>query len=170
MTITSSVVIYRQFVSLKKIERAWVTVDVKWADTPRVMDGVSSDAGFQDLRHASSIYVRLFIHNGGNTPAWLVAKRIGFTILDEMPKLPNFDKLPPEDSLGGVPLSRGEKKNSIMWLSCDAVYSRKKAAFIYGYVKYTDIFGDIRTTSFGFAVNGGADLKRLNVPGFNITT
>ena len=171
-------VIYKQVSTARNAQRAWVTVDVKhddkkWTDgkthilerTTYVSDGKGGTAGGDN----TSFYAVLLCKNEGNNPGWVDEKRAKFEIVSSLPPRPDLESaqviqagptpIGPgrEDEVQFVPVAKGSQEDS-------------KIAVIYGDVKYRNIFGKNRQTTFGYRLLT-TELTRLEgYPEYNNNT
>jgi hypothetical protein len=134
-------------------ERAWIMVNLAWCDNLRI---------FQTTRHNGSIVTGINIEcictNQGRTPALITEIRcvLKFSDLD-LETVPNFDHAEPYYSEPEpIPSARDSKPYQLQ-PGCDGEWDKQILIF-YGIVKYRDMFGFDRYTTFGYVI--GQDQAR----------
>jgi hypothetical protein len=142
-------------------ERAWLLIEIDpltdgGQDIPFIGQG-TSETGQPRTRFYSDIK----LINGGRSPCWITDARLKFEIVDSLPEVPDFASQQTEEGWVGTPFGTEGKPFRYTWMpSFGGRESDATMTVVYGVVKYRDIFGQDRTTNFGFKVVGG-DLKRL---------
>jgi hypothetical protein len=117
----------------------------------------------------------LVCKNQGKTPAWILERSIRCQVWDgntELPDSPNFNPgMPFETNKYIRPVSVGAEDSHIF--TCKAAGRLKKPSdciFIYGKVRYRDIFGKKRETVFGWKFYRTSDLLPIESDAFHRTT
>jgi len=106
----------------------------------------------------------------GQVPAWIAGKRACLDIVDSIPKNPDWERTHPIQ-IEPEPLSVGQiGKPKDEALTCKRPREQRKRVILYGIINYRDIFGDNRTTSFGYEVRDDGILERLPYPKYNENT
>ena len=159
----------------KTIERAWLMADVepdseKWRDRKlHVLEGSGTSGD------STAIYAVLVCANAGKSPAWISETRAKFEIVETLPSVPSFESAEYIEA-GTIPLGMAEggaapHTQRLPWTPIAVGHEQSgKMSVIYGFVKYRDIFGESRLTTFGYRISGGI-LKRLeNYPEYNKNT
>ncbi len=138
-------------------ERAWVSVELLWSEfTPLIMEG-SSVVGEVHSTH-TTFAMRLVCRNQGRTPAWITEKRI--IALADLIQIERETLAPGKES------TRRENVSSP-----GHVDNTEKLAAIYGIVRYQDIFGEQRHTTFGYYVKRAHDPELIpGLPKYNEST
>lgn len=134
-------------------ERAWVMVDVELYSIRG--DGLKYETTKVDMR--------LTYTNVGKTPAWITEKSIRFALVDTTPDPPDFDSITPFQSRPQwLQTSYSEERD----LEHEG-YQLQHAGnlrIIYGRIKYRDIFGKERMTTFGYDIDLNDEAKRIGEP------
>jgi hypothetical protein len=141
-----------------KSERAWVMVDLRWADRPKIVETISN--GIRKI----SIEVCLVCQNDGRTPAWILERLIWFRVVDSLDEKPETTQPPSWVEIGTDPVNVGASSTKKIELECEGAIRSGLAKVIYGHVKYRDVFKPDRETWFGYALilsHQGDRLDRL---------
>jgi len=169
---------FRQIRTSKTIERAWIMAELqwdkdKWADAKaHVLHGRSSVMG--NVSTSTAVYIQLVCKNEGNSPAWIEEKRMKFAIFSVLP-----DKPPLESAdiiqVGPEPLGIGKTDEPVTRQDAmpiaEGQAEDRQLSVIYGIVRYRDIFGKRRSTTFGYHITSSLELKRLEgYPAYNENT
>jgi len=154
----------------RALERAWVLVDIehdsqKWADRKmHVLQGSGTSGD------STAFYAVMICKNEGRSPAWLGERRATFEIIDVPPLHPNWDKLEIVET-SPVPLGTGQAQPHTERFEFRAIAQGHeqlgKMSIIYGIVKYRDIFGKERRTTFGYRLTTDRKFVRLEYPEYN---
>jgi hypothetical protein len=143
VSIGTGFVVWRQVVALRQIERAWLMVDVDWL--PVVQKEVCGEIVCGEPQEITANF-RLTYRNCGQTPAWVIEKRVCYTTASPLPKRPDF-RSPQMIERVLEPMSMRSVKTSDHSLTCDLA---GEDSVVYGSVKYRDVFGSNRITTFGY--------------------
>ena len=162
-------VIWKQLSTARNAQRAWVMVDVehndkKWADGQvHVIEG-SGTGG-----NTTAFYAILVCRNEGSSPGWIDEKRVKFEIVSSLPSRPDFES-PQFNQAGPIPIGTAQP-NAVPFEPIAVGHQEdKKLTVIYGIVKYRDIFGKRRWTTFAYRILNG-ELRRLEgYPEYNKNT
>jgi hypothetical protein len=175
-------VIWKQVETARNAQRAWVMVDVehddkKWADRKtHIIEGttyVSNGKGGITGGDNTSFYAVLVCRNEGSSPAWILEKRAKFEILSSLPPRPDFESAQFTQA-GPVPIGTGRAlphTDELPFLPAAVGHQEPtKMVVIYGVVKYRDIFGKHRQTTFAYRIVN-RELRRLEgYPEYNKNT
>jgi hypothetical protein len=141
-------------------ERAWLIVDLSWKDGRRQgIIGESISFGVQTW----SVFVVVTSRNFGRTPAWITERRIGV--------LSSREPIPQNPPLGNAKVLASTSDTILVgepgYSTEEGVASSERIAdesgrVIYGVVKYRDIYGKERETTFGYRVTKNYYLERLS--------
>jgi hypothetical protein len=159
-------------------QRAWVTVDVKhddtkWADekthilkgTTYTSDGNGGTTGGDN----TSFYAVLICKNEGSSPGWIEEKRARFEIVTSLPPGPELRSAQVIQT-GPMPLGPGQTDELRFVPVAKGRQEEGKNAVIYGVVRYRDIFGKHRQTTFAYKLLNN-ELSRLEgYPEYNRNT
>ncbi|MGA9304958.1 MAG: hypothetical protein WBW31_06080 [Candidatus Sulfotelmatobacter sp.] len=154
--------VYREMLRSSKIaERAWVVSDIA-SSIPE--DAKDSPNGFQ------IIYL---LGNKGRTPAWITA--IGSrgrltTAVKKLPPEPDYDwagPFPPEGTVQ-PPNASIERGTKLSQADLNYVEIGVSTLYIYGIVKYRDIFGDEHETRYCYVFKPGPTADNPAPRGFYI--
>jgi hypothetical protein len=145
--------------SVLSSERAWVIVYLGWPHGEQQgMLGESISFGVQTW----NIYLSLTCQNHGRTPAWITEISIG--LLDTSKEIPGNPPLEyarqletPSDTL----LSSAPGYSTTEQVSSDKPIASEEGRVVFGAVKYRDVYGENRQTTFGYRVTKGFRLERL---------
>lgn len=137
-------------------ERAWMFADLKAA----------SGMNMAVSNSQTHIYIRVECNNVGRSPAWIIEVRVKFMFIeaDKLPPIPGLDDaeqvwagtrpMAPNDE----PFSTGE-----IMLTADGIQvidsTTRKLAVVYGVVRYRDIFADNLSTTFGYRILPGENMR-----------
>jgi hypothetical protein len=162
-------VIWKQLSTARNAQRAWVMVDVKhnaqkWADGQvHVLEG--SGAGGD----TTSFYAMLVCKNEGSSPGWIDEKRVKFEIVSSLPRSPHFESAQFSQA-GPIPIGTAQSDSVPFEPTAVGRQEENKLTVIYGIVKYRDIFGKRRRTTFAYRILNG-ELRRLEgYPEYNKNT
>ena len=154
--------------ALMSAERAWVIVEMP--ERIRTLEGNDDTTAIVNLR--------LRYQNAGRTMCWITEKKIHFSIVEQLPKEPMFDKSSlvfsgPEPE----PLVVGQQSLlDITSLTCEGVHVMSlsgpggNAPVLYGVIRYRDAFGSDRKTVFGYQIGANGRLKRIHSRFYNDNT
>lgn len=146
-------------------ERAWVLVEITGQNgKPRLIHGESVNFGVRTW----SVTVDISCSNQGRTPAWIVERRISLLPHIQVPEKPPLDSATliatePVTLLVGQPA----------FVTTQIVESKEQIPdedhrILYGVIKYRDIYGRIRQTTFGYRVSRFFMLGRMSdYPAYN---
>lgn len=152
--------------ALVVIQRAWIHAEVIWV-TPRnpLYDFMGNDGETHTL-----IDIDLSCVNYGATPAWIYERHIKFEITNSV--APKPDVAGADVSYQIHPLNKDQK--AIEWrrdkLTGIGTLVPGKRAFVYGVVRYRDIFDKERETWFGFTLDPSVGLERMAHHEYNKNT
>ncbi len=150
--------------ALVKAERAWIFVEFAFSPLQgSVLVGENDTAA----------YVSCFFRYEGKTPAWIDEICCKLEVLKWFPDNPDFSGMEPYDSEPEA--VGGGTKSSVRdyTLTCNGRRTLDNVMMIYGIVKYRDMFGERRTSTFGYSVvgiGGTPRLKRLAGEPYNTNT
>jgi hypothetical protein len=147
--------------------------DKKWTDgkthilegTTYVSDGKGGTAGGDN----TSFYAVLLCKNEGNSPGWVDEKRAKFEIVSSLPPRPDLESA---QVIQAGPIPIGPNREDELHFEPKALrhHESSKMTVIYGAVRYRDIFGKQRQTTFAYRVLDG-QLRRLEgYPEYNKNT
>jgi len=163
-------VIQRQVSTSRHIERAWVMADLehdsqKWADRKvHVLQGSGTSGD------STGFYAVLICRNEGRSPAWLGERRARFEIVSGLPPKPNLE-LTELIEASPTPLGTGQALPHTERLSFPITAQGHEELgrmnVIYGVVKYRDIFGKNRKTTFGYRLTPDRRFVRLEYAEYN---
>jgi hypothetical protein len=150
---------------LKNAERAWVMVSIDPSSEFHISTG--SSAG----EKSTSVYVTVTCRNQGGTPAWIREIGVSLVIAAKLPAKPDWNNvtiaelettaLPP----GQPSTTKGVWVETNKWKEINS----DEITAVFGVVRYRDVFGDERETTFGYQTSW--DYKRLvpltNYPEYN---
>jgi hypothetical protein len=134
--------------ALINIERAWIVVAVDLV--ARQVLELTTGGGEQK----TAIELLLIWRNQGKTPAWISEAKVKFAILEDstLPLTPDFTTIenmhPQIETLAGNSDSPGWR----VQVDCDGRMGFGRIPVVCGVVAYKDIFGEIRTTTFGYYI------------------
>jgi hypothetical protein len=148
--------------------RAWVMVEVahdaaKWAgpknEKVHMLEGSGSSGD------STAFYAVLTCRNEGKSPAWIYERRAKFEIVSAaLPLKPKFDSAEFVE-VEPTPLGTGQAlthTDNLEWLAQAREHIQQgQMAVVYGIVKYRDIFGARRQTTFGYRITPSNALRRL---------
>jgi hypothetical protein len=167
------IVIWKQVSTARNAQRAWVMTEIehdtkKWADGKvHVLQGSGSGG------ETTALYAVLVCKNEGNSPAWIDEKRVKFEIVNSLPHKPNLESAE-FIKAGPIPIGTGRALTHTDALQFQPVAAGRqqdeRMAVIYGIVRYRDIFGKHRETTFGYRIADG-EIRRLEgYPEYNKNT
>jgi len=142
-------------------ERAWVMLKV---DFNRLL-GQALDGDI-----STCVYVDIVFRNFGKTPALIDEVCCNLGLFDWFPETQDFASMEPYDSVPEEIRAGKRSKPRLYQPQCIGQKTSDNVMMIYGIVKYRDIFGHKRSTTFGYSVIGigeSAKLKRLVEPAYN---
>jgi hypothetical protein len=143
-------------------ERAWIMLEAFPAGDSKpfkIPDGTTG------------IDARCECRNEGKTGAWIneIKCVLEFTTL-QLPEKPNFDNVEPYHSVPRPIASRGNPETYIIQPGCIGDWGNR-ILILYGVVKYRDMFGQDRATTFGYTVSPIGEFKRITgYPEYNKNT
>jgi hypothetical protein len=144
-------------------ERAWIMVEVIPAgNNPQIIRNQDGTIG---------VDARCVCENQGKTGAWINEIRcaLEFSPL-RLPEEPNLDDIGPYDSVPRPIASRKNPETYIIQPGCRGDWNNK-ILILYGVVKYRDMFGKDRQTTFGYVVGKNGEFKRIvGYPKYNENT
>lgn len=148
-----------QIGTARNTERAWIMVDVEFGPEPGTIAELSDITGDK-----TSISFSCICRNQGKSPAWITERRSKFEIVESLNSLSPTPQLERTEILqdGFEPLAV-ERESKIKLELISAGRLDGKIGLLYGRIKYRDIFGRTRNTTFGYTVtllNAGVG-KRL---------
>jgi hypothetical protein len=142
-------------------ERAWVMASIQRVPGQGTL-GIQTTNG--EGITTTGYPVRIVTKNDGKTPAWIVEKRAVFVIRkhsEPLPAEPDINSMKIiQDSL--EPLTVGEETKLDKTLTSVGIQDYDHPAYIYGRIKYRDVFSDNRETFFGYEVAVNGHLERLS--------
>jgi len=147
----------------RAIERAWVLAEIQWQEGEgHVFQGHSIEGKTE--RRNTAAFVQLVCKNEGNSPAWIEEKRMKFAIFSTLPEKPPLEKADiiqhGREPLGVGRIDEPITRQTAMPLA-EGQAEHGQLSIIYGAVKYRDVFGKRRITTFGYQVTMDFKLKRL---------
>jgi hypothetical protein len=151
--------------ALKGIERAWIIVTLE-------ARGRTSDGGYTAIQiqgsELSMTAVTIVCQNEGRSPAWLIDVWARFDVVDAPPSEPALTAQDALDWSHSEPILVGKWAAYGWTATCQRRWDSGKVAVLYGIVSYRDVFGDRRSTSFGYeiAANGGFG-RMTKYPNYN---
>jgi len=145
-------------------ERAWVMVDVSPVPGYHIFDAFSNN------RTGKAFNGRIVCRNEGKTPAWIEEKRGRFLFADKLPAIPDLTNL---EVIHNEREPIGAGKETSVDHPFEAVRGPDRMdedGFLYGFIRYTDIFGRSRQTTFGYRLAGDTFKRLAGYPAYNSTT
>jgi hypothetical protein len=165
-------IIWRQSNSVVNAERAWLTVELRSPEPsdPQIkLLQLVSEKTYSDSLTVTFVRPIVIAKNQGKTPAWIFECKIWSDFIDfrNFPGKPSFAQK--RDSLdnGIMPVAAGSEVSLPVILP---ITSKREAGHIirlYGFVRYTDIFGRRRKTEFGWGVWADTVLAPIDSPDFH---
>jgi hypothetical protein len=150
--------------ALVNAERAWLMVYLDWQ--PGSIHTLDNER-----TRATTAYLQCVCTNHGKTPAWIDEICCKFEIIPWFHESPDFKNMEPYDS-APEPVAAGAS-SGIRKLEpvADGMFIQEgKVRMVYGVVKYRDMFGLKRETTFGYQITPDQDLKRLAGRAYNENT
>jgi hypothetical protein len=147
--------------AIVNVERAWIMVDVVWEPTStlritRIDGGEGKKTG---------VAIRMICTNEGRMPAWITYRAVHVEVASIPTGQTEF--LPSESSENYIPIAAKGKDES-PWRSFGMGQPEVgKEVFIYGVIKYRDVFGPERETWFGYLADDSGTLTRIPQRDYN---
>jgi len=141
--------------AIVNVERAWIMVDLVWEPSSslritRIDGGEGKKTG---------VPVRMICRNEGRMPAWITYRAVHVEVANIPTGQTKF--LPSESSENYVPIA-AKGKDELPWRSFGVGQPEVgKEVFVYGVVKYRDVFGPERETWFGYLADDNGTLVRI---------
>lgn len=149
--------------ALVNAERAWIMVYLDW-QPPATVRILSS-------QHETSAYLQCVCTNHGKTPAWIDEICCKFEIIPWFHESPDFKNMEPYDSTPEPVAAGASSQIRKLEPVADGVSNQEgKVRMIYGVVKYWDMFGLKRESTFGYQITLDQELKRLAGRAYNQNT
>ncbi len=112
--------------------------------------------------------VTITCQNEGRSPAWLIDVWARFDVVDTLPDelvLTSHDVL---DWPHSEPILVGKWAAYAWTATCQRRWDSGKMAVLYGIVNYRDVFGERRSTTFGYQISENGGLGRMTKhPNYN---
>ena len=149
--------------ALVNSERAWLMIDVEPFQSERVPIFTSADD--------TTAMLDVIATNAGRSPAWIIQHFQRFQILETIPAVPDFEKDKTGD-IYSIPVAPRwsiyrSKRCELTAEGHRTDYDRKQA-IVHGLIRYRDIFGKDRWTTYGFYVSRTGRLERMaDFPEYN---
>lgn len=123
-------------------ERAWILTFLE--------PGYSVTHGSGTDGDKVSVWVRIICRNSGKSPAWITGKAVHVALVREIPTMPPIDF-----SALTYPVAQNDPDPYITdpeWVECPGKFARDdgQKLLLYGAIRYRDIFGKDRQTTFGY--------------------
>jgi hypothetical protein len=148
--------------ALVNAERAWLMVYLNWQ--PGSVRTLSSQNG-------ATAYLQFVCKNYGKTPAWIDEICCKFEIIPWFHERPDFTNMEPYNSVPEPVAAGGSSEIRKLEPVADGVFLEEgKVRTVYGVVKYWDMFGLKRETTFGYQITLKQELKRLAGRTYNENT
>jgi hypothetical protein len=149
-------------------ESPWIMVDIEYSPGMHgPFLGTSSGKDIDGIQHHTDFMLRFVCSNHGKTPA-LITEKAAKLVMFPKGKLPNNPDLSSLEILDNrvEPLAAREKstRQNDQYLSVPGYRGLDQWIVLYGVVKFRDIFGRDRQTTFGYEVTLGDKIDRL--PGY----
>ncbi len=144
--------------ALMSSERAWVIVDLGWPNgAEQGTLGTSVSFGVESW----SVFVVITCRNQGRTPAWIVERRMGLLSTPDIPDMPPLDSAKILQTQRETLLVGGPEYSNTEIVETKKQIVDEEGRIVFGVVKYLDIYGKIRETTFGYRVSKYFRLHRL---------
>ena len=136
-------------------ERAWIMVDLEWEPSSAVrLTKINGGEGKK-----TGVAIRMICANEGRMPAWITYRAVHVEVANIPTGQTEF--LPSESSENYIPIA-AKGRNDSPWRSFGAGHPVVgKDVFIYGVVRYRDVFGPQRETWFGYLATDDGALVRI---------
>ncbi len=150
--------IRNQTKALINSERAWIFADIE--PSPG-----NANRFFGD--NVTDIKIRVNCKNVGRSPAWITQIQARFVIAETLPDTPQFDVAeiihaePQPMAPGGQPFVTKDKT-----LTAKGIQGIFETAMVYGIVLYRDTFAENLSTTFGYRLIPGTDLRLERLTGY----
>jgi hypothetical protein len=141
-------------------ERAWILANIEFVPG---FGGLILTDGTEGPH--TWVSIRFTFTNQGKTPAWVDERRARFVIIDHVPPTPDLEATELiKDGADFVPLAAPgilATDDSISAEGRDDSNDVVKVSLIYGVVRYWDVYGNRRQTTFGYRITPDRKLRRL---------
>jgi hypothetical protein len=163
--------------TIQNTERAWVMAQID-GDREKWYDGkIHIVLGSGASGDSTSTWIVLSCHNEGKSPGWIYEKRMKLEVVSKVDPAPDFDSFPVAFT-GREPIGIGQAgvPNVTELPRVETAEGHAKSdevMVVCGIVKYHDIFGKKRTTTFGYRIIEGTKdytLERLSETPYNNNT
>ncbi len=151
--------------ALMDSERAWILVDVTGENgRPSLIFGESLSFDVKTW----NVTIHLICKNEGRTPAWILERRIGILPVTPVPDKPPLGEAKVIETEPVTLLAGGPSFDTCETVESDKPIGLENGRVIYGAVKYRDIYGRVRETTFGYRVSAFYTLRRMqDFPAYN---
>ena len=138
LTLATAIVVWKQVVTLRQIERAWVIASLEWASSRG--QRVFQEASTTPPSETTYIELKFTLENSGKTPAWIIGSWMRHDVVTKVPDRPSYhgkgEPSAPPETLGAGSKSINEK----IILRCPGGLKSEELVVLSVLVEYRDSF------------------------------
>ena len=150
--------------ALVNSERAWITVNIRWAQGKVFfVHSTTIDGPGNTASETTGVDIDLLYANEGRSPAWLIEEKFRLEVVLSPVSSPSLDTEDAQFNERYEPVSVGQQSTNQHRMFGKGW--NDSHAYVYGFVRYRDIFtpppNEPRETWFGFRVNANGNIGRI---------